>query len=163
MQTGRPTIPTEQKRLKGTLRADRQPTNALTLHNNPTPPTTPETLKTTGQQFWATAWTTTWISQTTDYNQVLLTAQTLDERDEIKQAITKDPTNRTLRVTLRELDKQLMSSFSLLGFTPSDRARLGVAEIKQETKLEALIRSRTEHMQRIKTQETLQPTPTQDT
>jgi hypothetical protein len=146
MTKGRPTIPNEQKRLKGTLRPDRENPNQITVINPTHPPRAPETLNETGLNFWATAWATTWISQTTDYNHVLITAQTLDERDQIKAALAENPLDRTLRVTLRELDKQLHVSFSALGFTPSDRSRLGVAEVKVETKLENLLRRKAERL-----------------
>jgi len=41
---------------------------------------------------------------------------------------------------LRELEKSIRSNLSLLGFTPTDRMKLGVAEIKAETKMEQLKR-----------------------
>jgi hypothetical protein len=43
-----------------------------------------------------------------------------------------------LRRGLRELDRQIISNLSLLGFTPSDRSKLGVAEVKAMSKLEEL-------------------------
>ena len=36
----------------------------------------------------------------------------------------------------------IISNLSLLGFTPTDRSRLGVAEVKRETKIEELIAKR---------------------
>jgi hypothetical protein len=39
---------------------------------------------------------------------------------------------------LRELEKNITNSLSLLGFTPTDRSRLGVAEVKAKSKLEEL-------------------------
>jgi hypothetical protein len=43
------------------------------------------------------------------------------------------------RRALRELDRQIISSLSLLGFTPSDRTKLGVAEVKAASKLDELM------------------------
>jgi hypothetical protein len=40
---------------------------------------------------------------------------------------------------LRELEKSIYSNLSLLGFTPTDRSRLGVAEVKKMSKLEELM------------------------
>jgi hypothetical protein len=40
---------------------------------------------------------------------------------------------------LRELEKSIYSNLSLLGFTPTDRSRLGVAEVKKMSKLEELL------------------------
>jgi len=48
----------------------------------------------------------------------------------------------TMRRGLRELDRQIVSNLSLLGFTPSDRSRLGVAEVKAKSKLEELMERR---------------------
>jgi hypothetical protein len=141
---GRPTLPTEQKRLKGTLRPDRTNQNALSVVNPTCPPAAPVGLQKEGMHFWGIAWDTAWISQATDYNHVLITAQTIDEREQVRKALAENPLDRSLRMTLREIDKQLHSSFSALGFTPSDRSRLGVATVKAETKLEALIRRRAE-------------------
>jgi hypothetical protein len=42
------------------------------------------------------------------------------------------------RKALRDLDRQLVANLSLLGFTPTDRSRLGVAEVKRQSKLEEL-------------------------
>jgi phage terminase small subunit len=39
---------------------------------------------------------------------------------------------------LRDLDKQIIGLLSNLGFDPAARARLGLAEVKTKTKLEAL-------------------------
>ena len=44
------------------------------------------------------------------------------------------------RRALRELDARIISNLSLLGFTPADRSRLGVAEVKAISKMEALKR-----------------------
>jgi hypothetical protein len=142
MTNGRPNKPIEQKRLTGTLRQDRMPTSPVVLSNYSVAPTVPAHLRPHGKAFWETVWATSWVSQTSDYHLVLMTAETFDERELVKVALASHPTDRRLRVTLRELDKQLMSSLSLLGYTPSDRSRLGVAEVKTETKLEELLRRR---------------------
>ncbi len=146
MTKGRPTQPTELKRLKGTLRADRIPQvgELATLTNAPGEPDPSTVLGEQGLAFWSQAWSTPWLSQLSDYWIVLITAQALDEREEVKAALAELPTDRKLRTTLRELDKQVINSYSLLGFTPSDRSRLGVAEIKKESKLEELLRRKHE-------------------
>jgi hypothetical protein len=142
MATGRPNKPIEQKRLTGTLRPDRIPASPVLMSNNANPPATPSTLEARGRDFWDTVWATNWVSQRSDYHLVLITAETIDERERVKEALAEDPRDRRLRMTLRELDKQLISSLSLLGYTPSDRSRLGVAEVKTESKLEELMRRR---------------------
>jgi hypothetical protein len=41
---------------------------------------------------------------------------------------------------LRDLDARIISNLSLMGFTPADRSKLGVAEVKAISKMEALKR-----------------------
>jgi hypothetical protein len=55
-----------------------------------------------------------------------------------------------MRATLRELDKQVINSYSLLGFSPSDRSRLGVAEVRKESKLDELLRRKAERFTELK-------------
>jgi hypothetical protein len=142
MATGRPNKPLEQKLLTGTLRPDRLPKSSIVLTKHPNKPLSPDSLQDAGKVFWDRVWETNWVSQSSDYHLALITAETFDERERVKKALAADPADRRLRVTLRELDKQLISSLSLLGYTPSDRSRLGVAEIKAETKLESLLRKK---------------------
>jgi hypothetical protein len=48
------------------------------------------------------------------------------------------------RKALRELEKNIVNNLSLLGFTPADRSRMGVAEVKARSKLEELRAKRDE-------------------
>jgi hypothetical protein len=61
----------------------------------------------------------------------------LDEREHLRR-IVSELGEREDRRSLREIDKQIVSNMSLLGFSPSDRARLGVAEVKARSALEEL-------------------------
>ena len=45
---------------------------------------------------------------------------------------------------LRELEKQIVNNLGQLGFNPAERSRLGLATVKTETKLEALLRRKAE-------------------
>lgn len=148
MTVGRPTQPIELKRLKGTLRADRLPASEslITLTNSQGEPTPLTDLGEQGLAFWSQAWSIPWLSQSSDYWIVLITAQALDERDQVRIALAESPSDRRMRATLRELDKQVINSYSLLGFSPSDRSRLGVAEVKKESKLDELLRKKAERM-----------------
>jgi hypothetical protein len=42
-------------------------------------------------------------------------------------------------MSLLETEKQIISSLSLLGFTPADRTRLGLVSAKTKSKLEELL------------------------
>jgi hypothetical protein len=61
----------------------------------------------------------------------------IDERWNLRVKVMQTDEPR-LRRGLRELDRQIVSNLSLLGFTPSDRSRLGIAEVKAVSKLEEL-------------------------
>jgi hypothetical protein len=71
-----------------------------------------------------------------------MTAELLDEREQLRGLIEGQPENTRLRAALRAVDKQLVSNLSLLGFTPSDRSRLGLVEVKAKSKLEELMERR---------------------
>ena len=143
---GRPVMPIEQKRLKGTLRPSRVPSGGALIGSvSPVePPECPEGLSPSGQEFWALAWGTAWISKTTDVVLVRMASEGLSERDTLRDLVLSEPQNFRARASLRELDKQLISQLALLGFSPSDRSRLGLTEVKKESKLEDLMRRKAE-------------------
>ena len=58
--------------------------------------------------------------------------------------VGREPENSKARSGLRELERQIISQLALLGFSPSDRARLGIAEVKKESKLDELLRRKAE-------------------
>jgi len=70
-----------------------------------------------------------------------MTCEMVDERLLLRDAVLLE-NDSSMRRGLRELDRQIISNLSLLGFTPSDRSRLGVAEVKKQTKIEELIAKR---------------------
>ena len=142
----RPVIPTEIKRLKGTLRADRLPANSplVSLLEPLQAPREPLGLSEQAVAFWGSVWGCNWISQKTDYYLVLLTAEAITEREALRDLIAREPENSKARSGLRELERQIISQLALLGFSPSDRARLGIAEVKKESKLEELLRRKAE-------------------
>jgi hypothetical protein len=69
---------------------------------------------------------------------LLMTCEMVDERWNLRVKVMQTDDAR-LRRGLRDLDRLIVSNLSLLGFTPSDRSKLGVAEVKAQTKLEELI------------------------
>jgi len=48
------------------------------------------------------------------------------------------------RAGLRALDKEIAANLAMLGFSPVDRTRLGVAEVKARSALEEVRRRRAE-------------------
>ena len=67
-----------------------------------------------------------------------MTCEMVDERWNLRVKVMQSD-DAVMRRGLRELDRQIVSNLSLLGFTPSDRSRLGVAEVKAKSKLEELM------------------------
>jgi hypothetical protein len=93
-----------------------------------------------GQELWDKVWSmgATWISPNTDSELLLMTCEMIDERWNLRVKVMQTDDAR-LRRGLRELDRQIVSNLSLLGFSPADRSRLGVAEVKAKSKLEELM------------------------
>jgi len=83
-----------------------------------------------------------WISQRTDIHLLQMVCELLDRRELLREAFLIDPTERKVNMSLLETEKLIQSSLSLLGFTPSDRARLGLAEVKKESRLDEMLARR---------------------
>lgn len=97
-----------------------------------------------GMALWERVWGMgkTWISETTDSELLLMTCELIDERVRLRSFVWNNPDAWRERRALRDLDSSIIKNLSLLGFTPVDRTRMGVAEVKAMSKLEEL-RSRT--------------------
>lgn len=95
----------------------------------------------TGELFWNRIWTTgsIWISPNTDIDLLLMTCEMFDERDLLRDYVLQNLDAWHERSALRELDKAIARHLSLMGFTPTDRMKLGVAEVKTRSKLEQLL------------------------
>lgn len=109
----------------------------------------PEPLKPlseSGLALWDRTWQRgySWISANTDIQLLQITCEQLDERDILRSYVLENVEAWHERSALRELEKSIRSNLSLLGFTPTDRMKLGVAEIKAETKMEQLKKRKAE-------------------
>ena len=103
-------------------------------------PEPPRALGDAGLELWNRTWSMgqLWISPKTDVELLLMTCEMLDERVRLRAFVWNNPDAWRERKALRELEKNITNSLSLLGFTPTDRSRLGVAEVKAKSKLEEL-------------------------
>lgn len=143
---GRPPKPIEQKRLLGNpgKRPLPQEGSLVLLPSMYEVPEPPRPLVTqAAKDLWERTWTMgqTWLSPQTDIELLLMTCEMVDERWNLRIKVLQD--NRPEeRKGLRDLERQLVANLSLLGFTPTDRSRLGVAEVKKISKLEALRNAR---------------------
>ena len=142
MQPGRPAKPIEQKRLLGNPGKRALPDHS-TITLIPMAESTPEPTRPLlkyGRELWDKVWDTgiNWISPNTDTELLLMTCEMIDERWNLRVQVMQnnDPKDRR---GLRELDKAIVSNLSLLGFSPSDRSRLGLAEVKKMSKLEEIM------------------------
>lgn len=143
MPAGRPSKPTEIKRKLGN--PGRRPlpeSNAVQyLPAVVSVPDPSRPLLKYGLEFWDKVWGSglSWISANTDAELLLMTCELVDERWNLRVRVMQSNDWRERRA-LRELDDRIIRNLSLLGFTPADRSKLGVAEVKAISKMEALKR-----------------------
>lgn len=143
-RTGRPPKPAEQKRRTGNPGKRKLPDLAAVVSLPTTErPEPPRPLATAGSALWERAWDhgKAWMAAT-DVELLLLTCEQLDERQALRLTVLREGDWRE-RAALRALDKAVQDGLSMLGFTPTDRARLGVAEVTARSKLADIQRSRT--------------------
>lgn len=129
-----PPVPTEVKRKRGTLRADRMPGGITELAAVPALPRTDadasplEAFEKVMQAGW-------WFAATDAPSLAMLRCM-LEERQELTSGGYD-------RAQLRALDKQIIELLSVCGMNPAARSRLGLAEVRATSKLEE-IRARQE-------------------
>jgi len=148
--------PIERKRLKGSrirtgLAASPMPETALALVDMAVVPKIPKNLGLVGQDYWTVLWTggRRHLSELHDAPLMNRLCRNFDKIYELENWLGSDVTNRWYTspngqvVThpavkqIEQMDAQNTAWMSLLGFTPSDRARLGLAEIRVANELDA--------------------------
>lgn len=106
----------------------------------------PEPLRELGEAgfaMWARVWSggRAWVSPSTDIELVQLLCESMDERIHLRGLVLAGGDWRD-RVALRTVESDIRSMLSQLGFTPTDRTRLGLAEVKAQSVLESLRQKR---------------------
>ncbi|MFC1410500.1 phage terminase small subunit P27 family [Streptacidiphilus sp. N1-12] len=152
MPAGRPPTPTERKRRTGNPGHRPLPEPAIvTLVAFAEIPPVPATLGDLGTAIWERLWTAgqAWLSPTTDLDVMTRLCEAHDEREAIRDEIFRtgylvlgsmgQQRANPLLSHLRALESQMTKWESLCGFTPTDRARLGMAEVKVKSKLEEML------------------------
>jgi len=136
-----PAKPTEQKRLTGNPGKRPMPkeTEMMAIQGGRVDPIRP--LDYAGQQLWDSVFSAgeIWISSRTDIHLLQMTAEQLDRRESLRNALVESPTENSVLMRLAEIEKAIAGNLGLLGFTPSDRSRLGLAEIKAKSRLQELL------------------------
>lgn len=142
---GRPPRPIEQKRMLGNP-GHRPIPEAGSIDYIPAANETPEPprpLGKPGRELWDRVWDAgiNWISPTTDLELLTMTCEMVDERWNLRAKVLQTDDHRQRR-QLHDLTRMIIGNLSLLGFTPTDRSRLGLAEVKAQSKLEELMSRR---------------------
>lgn len=150
MPAGRPAKPTEIKRKLGNPGRRPLPDTSVVQYLEPITfvPDPSRPLLKYGKEFWDKVWGSglSWISANTDAELLLMTCELVDERWNLRVRVMQSNDWRERRA-LRELDDRIIRNLSLLGFTPADRSKLGVAEVKAISKMEQLKRRANERSQ----------------
>ena len=135
-----PKVPAEIKAKRGTLRPEDRKRAELApkVEGGYITPFRP--LEFAGQQLWDSAMLTgqSWIARNSDTHLLMMTCEQLDRREQIRLLIL-ETNDWHLFKQLNDLERLITSNLGLLGFTPSDRTRLGLAEVKAKSKLEELM------------------------
>ena len=140
-QRGRPPKPVEVKRALGNPGKrplpDVRVVEVLPAASSVPAPSRP--LGADGFELWHRIWLAglSWISPQTDVELLLMTCESLDERAFLMEQVAESREAKDRRA-LRALNSEIVSNLSLLGFTPADRSRLGVAEVKAKSRLEEM-------------------------
>jgi len=146
-QKGRPPKPVEQKRLLGN--PGRRPlpdrSGVDVIPGAMVVPEPGRLLGADGFTMWHRVWSAgiPWLSPHTDVELLLMLCESVDERADLVVRVRELGDNSDRRA-LRAVNAEIASNLSLLGFTPTDRARLGLAEVKRESKLQQLQAKRDE-------------------
>jgi P27 family predicted phage terminase small subunit len=159
---GRKAEPIEKKRLRGArirgyLPAVPVPEFALAVINDGELPEPPKTLSEFGRAYWLMFWDAgrRHLSEKHDAALIERLCLAFDQVARIEQWLGTDVTRwfyetangqlvtHPLIKQKSELNAQITAWLSLLGFTPSDRARLGLAEIRVANELDQFRRRNT--------------------
>jgi hypothetical protein len=81
---------------------------------------------------WQRIWLSgaSWLKPTIDAELVQMVCEQVDERARLRTIVLQDAKDWRSRRGLRELDRQIASLLGQLGFSPTDRAGLGVNDQK---------------------------------
>jgi P27 family predicted phage terminase small subunit len=115
-------------------------------------PTRPRNLGPRGRKEWLKVWTAGhWLHDDQDYAWVEQIVRAYDDIDVFRVRIEADglvvkgslgqPVAHPLVAEIRKCEATIRTCLSILGFSPTDRARLGLAEAKAQSALQDLIAS----------------------
>jgi len=155
---GRPPKPLETKRALGNPGKRKLPDAPMPETSLPPAKGTPKapTLGADGRALWEQIWSAgrTWLSPAADSHLITMLCQAHDEAEDIRRAIAIGEVPRfyklpngsfvthPLVVQLKDSRTQATAWLAAIGFSPSDRFRLGIVEVRVRDELHALAMSR---------------------
>lgn len=159
--TGRPAKPAEMQRALGNPGHRTLPTAPLPgdgISGSSSVPEPPFTLGEAGLDLWDHVWHAgrQWLAVEADRTTVQLLCEAFDEYAQIREAFRTGEIERVYTTSngsyvthplvgqMKDLRVQMTAWLSALGFSPSDRARLGLAEVRVRDELDELARRRDE-------------------
>lgn len=157
---GRPAKPVESHRAAGNPSKKKLPDAPMpgqglgAVDGVPNPPS----LADDGLILWASTWNAgrQWLSPAVDYTLVKMLCEAHDEHEEIRRLLSTGAVERfyttangqmvthPLVTQLAALRTQMTAWLAALGFSPSDRSRLGLAEVRVRDELDELGKRRVE-------------------
>jgi P27 family predicted phage terminase small subunit len=154
--TGRPGKPVERHRLAGTGRDLPDAPGIGEGLEGGSSPDAPETLGPAGLELWHHVWHAgrQWLAVESDRTLVSMLCHAYDESEKLRQGIESgefprvyvhangSPVTTPWVTQLKELRAQITSWLAAIGFSPSDRSRLGLAEVRVRDELDELAQRR---------------------
>jgi hypothetical protein len=139
MTAGRPPKPAEVKRRLGNPGKRQLSETVIVLPMAAGVPDPPEDLGLAGRHLWSKAWAgaVTWLSPDSDAVALESACRLADDLQIARKRyrVTSDPKDARVVVAFAE---QRARSLARLGFDPTARSQLGVAEVKKLSKLDEL-------------------------
>jgi hypothetical protein len=132
----------EKKKQLGNPGKRAMPKPEIVLHAGPVD--APDDLGKAGRALWSRVFDEgeIWVSPRIDFVLLERVCRALDRVVVLEALFDEDPGNRQTVMSINETDKVIFSGLGLLGFSPADRARLGLAEVKRQSKLDELMSRR---------------------
>lgn len=162
---GRPAKPTEVKRALGNPGHRPLPDAPMPNEGLPAAESVPQppVLGIDGLRLWNQIWRAgkQWLSPDADAHVVALLCQAYDEAEEIRRAIVIGEVPRFYKLPngsyvthplvtqLQQIRSQSTAWLAALGFSPADRARLGLSEVRQSDALTELEARRAQRMREV--------------
>ena len=156
MPRGRPPKPIESRRIVGrTAHTDsggrRLPVAREITVTDAVAPGPPNDLGERGSAEWVKIWAagSAWLAPNIDYPWIEMVCRAYDDIEAFRGKIQADGliqkgsmgqvVSHPLIQSVRQAEGTIQRCLSILGFSPTDRARLGLVEVKRESKLQSMM------------------------